>query len=206
MQSPLLGSHALPTEVALGGRAFPIRHDFRDGVRFETLMFDERLPDEAKLPAALRIWYETMPPAAMLSEAIDAMLDFYRCGKVPTPDVGGDTAPLYSYVHDYDLIYAAFLQSYGIDLLDPETRLHWWRFRAMLAALPADCQLMRVIGYRAAKPYDGMSKEQRHHMAKMKRLFAIPREDGMAAKRIRTEADHDAALAAVLAAKRGEGL
>lgn len=202
MRSPLLGSDALPVTVTVTGRAFPIRHDFRDGIAFETLMFDRRVPDEAKVPIALDIWFGETWPDADLGAVIAAMLDFYACGKPQDGDEGG--GQLYSYVYDYDLIYAAFLSAYGIDLFGCG-ELHWWRFRAMLAALPEDSQFMRVVGYRAVKITTDMPKEQRSHLAKMKRLYALPELASDRPVKLSTEQEYRDAIEAVKKAKR-EGL
>lgn len=200
MLSPLLGHDALPSEVVIGGRAFPIRHDWRDGVRFETMMFDEGVPDRSRVALALGIWFgEHVPEGVDLGAVIAAMLEFYRCGKSEGYSDEGGGKQLYSYAHDYDAIYAAFVSAYGIDLFDVP-KLHWWRFRAMLAALPEDSQFMRIIGYRASRIEPGMSKEQRAHLTKMKRIYALPSEMAMQAAPIRSEeqlrqALHDIAVA-----------
>jgi len=182
--------------VNIGGVEFPIRHDFRDGIRFESLIYDCRVPEGALLPLALTIWFEAEPDADK-GEVIAAMLDFYRCGK-PVPPESGEDQRLFSYDHDYDLIYAGFLTSYNIDVLDPETKLHWWKFRAMLAALPESSQLMRVISYRAAKVESWMSRAQKASIRKMRRLHALPGAEGPA-RRIRDEASYHEALEAMLA-------
>ena len=199
----LLGTKALPTTVLIGGAEYPINSDFRAGIKFETLIFDRRIPEEAKLRAALDVWYgEEWPTESDLSLVIDAMLTFYRCGK---PEIAGTESreQLYSYEYDYDLIFAAFLSVYGLDLFEVDG-LHWWRFKAMLTALPADTQLMKVIGYRATPDSRKMSKEQRAHLRKMKRVFALP--EAMVSRPARIESDDafEAALAAVIAAKTGE--
>jgi len=199
--SPLLGRDALPVEVILDGRAFPIAHDFRAGIRFETLMNDERITESEKVVLAIRIFFGETPEAD-LGETIRAILDFFRCGK-PVTDFGdSDDRPLYSYSHDYDLIFAGFLNAYGIDLLDPATALHWFKFRAMLAALPETSQFMRVLGYRGMDLTSSMSSEERSHYAKMKRLYALPEDAAMRPVAIRDESSYRDVLAAVLEAKR----
>jgi hypothetical protein len=199
--SPLLGHDALPVEVILDGRAFPISHDFRAGIRFETMMTDARITEAEKVVLAIRIFFGETPDVD-LGDVIDAILDFFRCGK-PVTDFGeSDDRPLYSYSHDYDLIFAGFLNAYGIDLLDPATELHWFKFRAMLAALPESSQFMRVIGYRALDLTSSMSPEERSHYAKLKRLYALPDDAAMRPVTIRDEDSYRSVIEAVLAAKR----
>lgn len=202
--SPLLGENALPCDVTVGGRALAIDSDFRAGIRFETLVYDSSIPDTMKLPIALRIFFGEIPGGVDLGELIAAMLTFYRCGK-PEQHGGGTDRQVMSYTHDYDLIYAAFLQHYGIDLLDANVSLHWWRFRAMLTALPSECRLMQVIGYRAAKITPEMGKEQREHLRRMKRIHALPEDASAAPARIMSDDEELAVLAEIERAKT-EGL
>jgi len=198
MSSPLSGN-SLPTEIVVGGQGFAIRHDFRDGIRFETMMSDRRIPDQTRVTLALDIWFETRPRAD-LGAVITGMLDFYRCGKPAATEDSSER--VMSYDADWDAIFSGFLSTYRIDLLDPDTRLHWWKFRSMLMALPSDSQLMRIIGYRVAKPYKGMSDEAKSHMRKMARLYALPDDATNRPVRLKTQADVDAALAAINEAKR----
>jgi hypothetical protein len=169
--SPLLGANALPTAVEIGGRAFPIRHDFTDGIRFEMLVCDKAVPESVKLALALQLWFLEMPDAD-LGDVLSAMLKFYRCGKDDNAEADS-SEQLYSYAHDYDLIYAGFLSAYGIDLFTCGP-LHWWRFKAMLSALPDSSQFIKVVGYRAVRITPDMPKEQRAFLTKMKRIYALP--------------------------------
>lgn len=200
--SPLLGEHDLPCSVEVGSVDLPIDSDFRCGIRFEMLMYDDAVPDATKVALALSLYFGGVPAGVDIGDAIAAMLLFYRCGKPESPSSEHDGKQLYSYSHDYDLIYAAFRAVYGIDLFDPSTRIHWWRFRSMFAALPGDCQLMRVIGYRAARPERWMSKEQRAQVNKMRRLFALPARNATPRRRIETEEDHERMRAEIAEAKR----
>lgn len=53
--------------------------------------------------------------------------------------------------YDYDLICASFAASYGIRLRFPETRMSWREFTALLANLPGESQLVRLISIRTAE-------------------------------------------------------
>lgn len=80
-----------------------------------------------------------------------------------------------SFVQDADLIYAAFWQTYGIDLDAERGRLDWSRFLALLSGLPDDTRFMQVIGIRAqpmpkATKYNG---EERARIAKLKAQYAL---------------------------------
>lgn len=170
----------LPETVEIAGQEVGIDTSFRTGILFEELMMDGSMDDIEKLQTALLLYFPgaEFGPGA-IPEAVQAMLWFYRCGaEAPKKQEGGVSAPEeeppYSYEHDADYIYAAFLGSYGIDLA--RTSLHWWQFRALFRSLPEDTQFMKIVGYRSidSKTLSKMSKEQRQHYTKMKKLHALP--------------------------------
>ncbi len=54
----------------------------------------------------------------------------------------------FDFAFDSELIFASFYEAYGIDL--DVVRLHWWKFCALLSALPESTVLMRVVSLRRA--------------------------------------------------------
>lgn len=182
--SPLSSADALPVTVEVSGRAFPIANDFRDGILFERLIHDRKVPDGTKLTLALGIWYGDCIPADVKG-AIDAMMWFHRCGKPVIEEESSGQS--FSFAQDWDAIFAGFLSVYGIDLLDSTTRLHWWKFRSMLQALPDTTQFMQIIGYRNARITSGMSDEQKSHIRKMQRIYALQDGNTTIAKRIQSK-------------------
>ena len=194
MRLPLGAPEALPTTVDVGGRAFTIAHDFRAGIRFETMMYDPDVPEDAKPVLGLGIWYGAELPDADPRELMRAALEFYRCGK---PEAEGSAKRLYDFSHDDQMIYAAFMQAYQVDLYAVEY-LHWWRFRAMFGALPKECQFVEAVGWRGAKPGKGMSAEQKRHMRRMKKLYALP---DSTRRRALTDEEYEARIAEVVARK-----
>jgi len=174
-------TEALPNTVDIGGGAWPINTDFREGVRFELLMQTGTLTDEERMGRALRLFYPKLPED--ISAALDGMLWFYSCGRYePRKPAAGDSGPqkkqrekkVYDFDQDAELIFAAFRAVYGIDLNTVEG-LHWWKFRALFSTLPADCEFCKVMGYRAMDT-KGLSKKQKQHYEKMKRLYALKNE------------------------------
>lgn len=175
----LLG--CLPRSVDIAGREVPIVTDYRAGIKFEHLLHNSRLSNREKLEQALQLYFRNVRLSPKeYSAATDAILDFYRCGAPRRPrgecdDSGPEEAPAYSYEHDADYIYAAFMQAYGLDLT-AEPHLHWWQFRALFKALPEDTMFMKIIGYRVAKIPPKASAEQRQRIEELKRIYALPLE------------------------------
>ena len=164
---------SLPHTVNIGGVAVDINTGHRAGIAFTSVLEDSELSDEEKLSRALDIYYKDRDaarhdPTALIKEA----LAFYsydpseHYGKTKSALRKGGGRPrkskqLISYIKDDALIYAAFLQQYGIDLTDGE--LHWHKFRALLDGLTEDTQLVKVMRYRSIKLGDVATEERRFY-------------------------------------------
>jgi hypothetical protein len=162
---------ALPETVCIDGVDVRINSDFRTGVLFEQLMFDDDCPESVKPDVALRLFYPVIP--LNRQKAIDKLVWFYRGGDVAESNGSGSGSRCYDFDHDDVYFYAAFLQQYGIDLT--RDRLHWWQFRALFLALTDSCELVKIMGYRSMKIDSNMSASERQYYSRMKRLYALPR-------------------------------
>ena len=173
---------SLPHTVNVGGVAVAINIGHRAGIAFTSVLEDSSLSDEDKLSRALDIYYKDRDVARHdVSALIKAALDFYsydpagHYGRTRAAlNKGGDkprkTKQLISYVKDGALIYAAFMQQYGIDLADGE--LHWHKFRALLDGLTEDTQLVKVMRYRSIKLGD-VSAEERKFYRDMQDFYSL---------------------------------
>ena len=107
----------LPETVEIDGVEYQINSDFRISILFELLMQDDEVGKRQKLMSGLRLYYPVVPQN--LTEAVDKMIWFYRCGREAEEDrpgkSGGRAKQVYSFQYDDDYIYAAFLEQYGID-------------------------------------------------------------------------------------------
>lgn len=168
----------LPASVKISGRDVPIRTGYRIGLKFEQLLRDEAISNREKLEKALRLYFDQKDIGpADYEEAVEAILDFYRCGAPKRPKLPGDDGappeePAYSYEHDAGYIYAAFKQAYGVDLA--RDNLHWWQFRALFQSLPDDTMFVKIIGYRTANVPANATPEQRQRIEELKRIYALP--------------------------------
>jgi putative phage gp15 protein len=165
----------LPETVDIAGNKVEIETSFRTGIIFEEMLSDPELSDEDKLLTMLELYYPGIVfDETTIREAIEKIFWFYRCGSEPRQTAGGDEGgeTVFSYEYDADYIYAGFMSAYRIDLA--KETLHWWQFRALFRSLPEDTQMMKIIGYRSMKISPKLSKEQKEHYKRMKRMYALP--------------------------------
>lgn len=165
----------LPIEVEINNEEYEINSDFRTSILFELLMQDSSIGEEKKIIMALQLYYPIIPKN--INEAIDKMLWFYRCGKDITKSKGNSKGKsvtrIYSFEHDDDYIYAAFMDQYNIDLQDIE-HLHWWKFKAMFNSLKEDIKIVKIMEYRSMDLSKIKDKEQKSYYKQMKELYKLP--------------------------------
>lgn len=168
--------NVLPSEYEISeGRIVLFETDFRVWMQFENLMLDKDLPDSAKPILAKNMVFKT----PLKDDVNDFLLWFYRCGKPPAnvdPDKIKSKAKstrAYSFEHDEELIYSAFMQCYHIDLC--ETDMHWWKFRALFDGLSEDTKLHKVMGYRTIEIDKNMTPERAKHYRELKKIYRLPR-------------------------------
>lgn len=164
---------SLPTTVDVDGVVVDINTGHRAGVKFTSVLEDSSLSDEDKLSRALNIYYHDRDVTRHdVSALIKAALAFYsydpseHYGRTESALRKGSSKSrkskqLISYIKDDALIYAAFLQQYGIDLADGE--LHWHKFRALIDGLTEDTQLVKVMRYRSVKLGDVSTEERKFY-------------------------------------------
>lgn len=160
----------LPTHTPTG---LKIRTDFRESIKFELLMQDNRINDNEKIPMALNLYYYEVPNDIV--KAIEDMLWFYRCGKEikTSQKETSEAKQIYSYEFDDELIYSAFKDQYNIDL-NSIKYLHWWKFKAMFEGLKQDNKIVEIMGYRAIDLGKIKDKEEKARYKKLKKIYALP--------------------------------
>ena len=166
----------LPKCVEVSGKEFTIDSNFRASILFELMVQDNTLSDEEKIIQALEIYYGDNIPQD-IPEAIDKILEFYRGGKEEIRATKGKgkskNIQVYSYEHDSELIYSAFMRDYGIDLQDIKY-LHWWKFKALFRGLSEDNEIVKAMRYRGIDLSTIKDKGERDHYRKLKEYYKLP--------------------------------
>ncbi len=160
---------SLPDRLVLGGVETAVEPDFRRWIMVLQALEEEISPickaeviigltvkDNAALLEAKR-----RLGAGFYDEFLGEAVWFLSCGKVKRRSGGSESgkdkssASLgrlkereFDFAYDSELIFASFYEAYGIDL--DAASLHWWKFCALLSALPESTVLMRVVSLRRA--------------------------------------------------------
>lgn len=164
----------LPKSVEVSGRRYAISSDFRTSIIFECAMMDKTLTPQEKAQVAENLYYTAKRPDN-LSDSLSALIWFYRCGKVEPESKGcaGKTKQIYSFEHDDQYIYAAFMEQFGIDLSSAD--LHWWQFRALFNALSPDTLFVKIMGWRAADISGKMPASEKKRLKELQERYALPK-------------------------------
>lgn len=163
----VLTSKGLPEEI----HGMPISPDFRNILNIHEIFLDETLQPSERFLAALLQLYPEIPDNA--EQAFHDMLWFIRRGKeMPGSQ---NTEEVMNYNQDADLIYSSFMSAYGMRLSEVEY-LHYWEFLALLEGLPEDTIFKKVVYWRTAD-LTKVSKEERAFISKMRRLYALKKQD-----------------------------
>lgn len=166
-------TQTLPTRIETENGIFEPVTDFRAGIEFE-IMVENGEQDIFKL---MKPYYPNGLPK-QATDAINAVLWFYRCGEEKKDHATNSpvrkTKRAYSFAFDAEAIYSDFSRYYNIDLTT--AKLHWWKFRALLAGLPTDSAFKERIYYRTCDT-KGLSKKEQKRISEIRKHIEIKTED-----------------------------
>lgn len=162
----------LPTEY----EGLKVNTNFRSFILFELLMQDRQYSKKEKIMLSLNLFYDEIPKN--IKKAIDGIIWFYTKGKEIKQNnnekaKNENKKRIYSFEYDADLIYAAFLDQYKLDLNEIEY-LHWFKFKAMFEGLKSENKICEIMGYRAININKIKNKEEKDRYKKLQREWALP--------------------------------
>lgn len=181
-------TNGLPRGVYLYDYFLEFNTDFRQWIKYEELMLDDKSQDKEML--LVNIFDLCFKDGLKVLDYIDAdiainqILWFFTLGgftEKELPEAEEDDEEkvvkrkskiIYSFIHDWGFIYSAFMQCYGIDLFD--TELHWWKFKSLFDCLSEETQFSKILGYRSIVINSKMSKEEKKFYRNMKRIYGLP--------------------------------
>ena len=165
----------LPDKVKVGKKTYRVDLDFRNVLKMVDILGREDLLQRPKEHAALKCIMKHPPKNT--GEVLTALTGILFAQKK------GKDEKLTDFEQDADLIRAAFLQSYGINLW--RDRLHWLEFVGLLTGLPEGSRYAEIISIRA-RPMPEATKynaKERQWLAKAKAEYAVQMSEKEQAKR-----------------------
>lgn len=154
----------LPDRIEVDGKTYKINPQF-DRVLETFDVFTRDWPDADKIDYSCWLLIQGQPrdKGAVLNAAYDVLIEPKKA----------DGPKAFDFIQDAPLIYAAFLQAYGIDLF--EQRIHWWKFISLLNALPSDTRFVEVVNIRT-KP---LPKPTKHNQKEIDNLLRAKAKYGL---------------------------
>ena len=160
---------ALPYSVEVDGQEYRLTPAFDNVLQMYAQLDDGDLTDAEQMELMLYYLTDNGPQDVRLLTAACAAL----FPPDPKPKVTAKKA--FDFVQDADLIYAGFMQAYGIDLIDQQGKLHWLKFLALLQGLPETTRFREVIEIRL-RPVPAPTKhngEERAQLLRAKQAVAL---------------------------------
>ena len=158
-----LTTKALPNAITVGGRAYLLNTDYRYWLKF---IRDVAKSMRTRSDFDVSYLFESEMPSYVDVEVLMEWAQPPR--ELPRPLGSKSEVIAFDFDIDADLIYSAFMQQYGIDLI--ETDMHWHKFLALMQGIGSDTKLGEVIGYRS---YEKSDKKYEDQMTLLRRMWEI---------------------------------
>ncbi len=168
-----------PESVTADGTEYPIITDFREWIRFTDMLRDDGIEMHEKI-LLLANWI-TQPPETISQELVEAVFAFYRADELNyVPETSGQQdsvkrPPAFDWKIDAQYIIGDFLCYYGIDLINTDY-MHWWKFRALFAALPDESVMKKRIAYRCMDTTKIKDCAEKQRIMQIQAQLALPFE------------------------------
>lgn len=160
---------ALPNTIAVNGKAFFIKTDFRIWLEFGEIVREIRNGDIDGTEDLFHFIFTDSIPIGFF----DVALEFYTNAN-STPNVESDSdssRPIVDFVQDGEFIYSSFLEQYNIDIT--EESMHWHKFQALFRGLSQKTKLGEIMSYRG---FSESSDDEIKMYKKLKKAWQLPQE------------------------------
>lgn len=163
--------------IEIDGFKGSVDMSFDNILRLFDLLADTSINNVAKLDTALEMLLSAsfLCDYQLRSDIFQGILQEFILKEKPTVGSGGEkeSKQYYSLIEDADFIFASFMQDYGIDLFDYQGRMHWKKFKALLAGLREDTKFKKVIEIRMWEPTKDTGAEEKINMQELQRTYAL---------------------------------
>lgn len=165
-------TETLPEHLVISGKKCKINTDFKTWLKFSKIISESDFNAESTL-RVFRCVFQELPPNLM--EALGAVIRFYtQEPEIKAKPTGNsyNSKRYFDFEVDADLIYAAFMQQYSIDLCEAD--MHWWKFKALFRGLSEDTHFIKVIQYRCMDLSKIKDRDMKRFYMEMKARYRLP--------------------------------
>lgn len=154
-------------DIQIGEETYTVNASFDNILKVIDLIKDSNISDVIKPQAVLLLLindelkdYSSEDKQTIITEILKSYVEFddgvqYDLNGNPMPvpeNMEEDKGAMYDFNQDAEYIYASFMQAYGIDLIDQQGQLHWFKFKALLTGLPTNTIFSQVLDIRGWSP------------------------------------------------------
>lgn len=180
----MLIQYGLNDKYEINKKEYEINASFDNILRIMDLTNDKTVPDFFKIDIAFEMLIGETPDLDYEIKAqylIDILENYVKAEKQEIRDIAGNIIELpeteepekvFDFIEDADLIYSAFIQTYGIDLIEEQGKLHWAKFKALLDGLPSNTRLVEIIGIRSWNE-DNERKDYKQIKRELKQKYSL---------------------------------
>lgn len=162
----------LVRDVHMFGRRFRLKTGFYRVLQCQEALADAMIDDTEKIDLCLKLLVKNTWRLKKLSR--EKRMRLFEEIFSTYVDAGGKKSrgpQSLDFRQDAAYIYAAFAQSYGMDLIGKDRELEWQKFLCLLGALPDDTRLMQIASIRT-RPMPKANKYNAQERAELARLKA----------------------------------
>lgn len=186
-------SEDLPNSVEVDGETWPLDLSFDHVLKAVDLLEDTEMnaSDCLEVFLSLLIVGDEIPDKDSWETTVMAIIELIQpdgqASEAPQTDLLGNPMEFepksgedgnYKFGPDDKYIFAAFWQTYHIDLTKERGRLHWLEFTALLQALPEDTMFQQICRIRGTKLEEIKDADERKRTKELQERFALPVKGG----------------------------
>lgn len=171
--------------IEIDGKIYDLNVSFDNILRLIEMLREKGISKRSKLILGIKMLFGQELPFDIheQNQIFNEVFDMYvnqkkkeevqydLAGK-PLPQYKKDKQNYYSLSHDAEYIYASFMQAYGIDLIEEQGKLHWFKFQALLAGLPEDTKFRQVVSIRMWKKPTKQDTEEKQ-MRELQEIYKL---------------------------------
>lgn len=167
----------LPQKIKIKNTIYNINFDYKTIINILLAFEDTELTRSEQTYIMLKNLYIEEIPKEDTQEAIEKAIKFIDGGKIEEVDnLNQKEKRIYSFKKDGNYIFSGISQTHNIDLSE-KNNLHWWVFLSFFMDMSPNCTFGELVYYRKRKNENKLTKEEKEHYKKIKKLVDLDYKD-----------------------------